>query len=98
MRRMGRVAFLPVVGQAFLPVSPWVGVMTGGTGILACLWFCSNPRISGRLGDGRNAIPLAAPTTGKNAYPTRAAVTSHSPTRHRQECLSHQGRMPAHSP
>ena len=49
-------AFLPVVGQAFLPVSGSAAEPSGS---------------SGRLGDGRNAIPLPAPTTGKNACPTK---------------------------
>src|SRR4051794_15206013 len=43
-----------MVGQAFLPVSD------------SAAFF----RISGRLGNGKNAVPLADPTTDKNVYPT----------------------------
>src|SRR4051794_17412288 len=47
-------AFLPVVRQAILPVPG----------------FAPSPEGSGRLGDGRNAVPLAKPATDRNVYPT----------------------------
>src|SRR5690349_17844637 len=52
-----------VVGQAFLPVS-------------VLLQF---QEFSGRLGDGRNAVPLAAPRADRNVYPTKEECRSARP-------------------